>query len=118
MEKKEQIDQIYDLIMQLAAGNLGYRAEVSQNDDELDALTMGINMLAEELQTTTVSKDYLGRIFKGIVDMLIIIGPDDSIQQINAATCKLLNYKEEELIGKPISKIFQRKEELLFSKIN
>ena len=118
MEKKEQIDQIYDLIMQLAAGNLGYRAEVSQNDDELDALTMGINMLAEELQTTTVSKDYLGRIYKGIVDMLIIIGPDDSIQQINAATCKLLNYKEEELIGKPISKIFQRKEELLFSKIN
>src|ERR1700735_4549906 len=118
MEKKEQIDHIYDLIMQLSAGNLGYRSEISQKNDELDAITMGINMLAEELQTTTVSKDYLGRIYKGVVDMLIVIGPDNIIHQVNTTVCKLLNYKEEQLVGEPISKIFQKKEAKFLNKIN
>jgi len=118
MEKKEQIDHIYDLIMQLSAGNLGYRSEISQKNDELDAITMGINMLAEELQTTTVSKDYLGRIYKGVVDMLIVIGPDNIIHEVNATVCKLLNYKEEQLVGEQISKIFQRKDAKGLNKIN
>ncbi len=118
MERKEQIDHIYDLIMQLSSGNLGYRAEISQKNDEMDAITMGINMLAEELQTTTVSKDYLGRIYKGVVDMLIVIGPDNVVHQVNDTVCKLLNYKEDELVGKPINKLFNRKEEHFFNKIN
>ena len=46
MERKEQIDHIYDLIMQLSSGNLGYRADISSKNDEMDAITMGINMLA------------------------------------------------------------------------
>jgi len=118
MEKKEQIDHIYDLIMHLAAGNLGYRAEVSEKNDELDAITMGINMLAEELQITTVSQDYLSRIYKGVVDMLIMLNPDNSIHQVNATVCKLLNYKEEELIGKPISTITYKDEDQFFKKID
>jgi PAS domain S-box-containing protein len=118
MAKKEQIDQIYDLIMHLAAGNLGYRAEVSEKNDELDAITMGINMLAEELQITTVSQDYLSRIYKGVVDMLIMLNPDNTIQQVNTTVCKLLNYKEEELIGKPMSIITYRDEGHFFKRIN
>jgi PAS domain S-box-containing protein len=118
MEKKEQIDHIYDLIMHLASGNLGYRAEVSERNDELDAITMGINMLAEELQSTTVSQDYLGRIYKGVVDMLIVLNADNTIHQVNATLCKLLNYKEEELIGQPMSIIIYRDEEHFFKKIN
>src|SRR6185437_3132706 len=116
--KKEQIDHIYDLIMQLSSGNLGYRSEVSQKNDELDAITMGINMLAEELQTTTVSKDYLGRIYQGVVDMLIVIGPDNIIHEVNSIVCKLLNYKEEQLIGEPVNKIFHKKDEKSLKKIN
>jgi PAS domain S-box-containing protein len=118
LEKKDQIDHIYDLIMHLASGNLSYRAEVSERNDELDAITMGINMLAEELQSTTVSQDYLGRIYKGVVDMLIVLNPDNTIHQVNSTLCKLLNYKSEELIGKPISMITYRSEEHFFKKIN
>jgi PAS domain S-box-containing protein len=118
MEKKDQIDHIYDLIMHLASGNLGYRAEVSERNDELDAITMGINMLAEELQSTTVSQDYLGRIYKGVVDMLIVLNADNTIHQVNSTLCKLLNYKEDELIGKSMSIITYRSEEHFFNKIN
>jgi PAS domain S-box-containing protein len=118
MEKKDQIDHIYDLIMHLAAGNLGYRAEVSEKNDELDAITMGINMLAEELQITTVSQDYLGRIYKGVVDMLIMLNPDNTIHQVNATVCKLLNYKEAELIGQPFNLITYRDEHQFFKRID
>jgi len=118
MESKEQIDRIYDLIMQLSSGNLGYRADISPKNDEMDAITMGINMLAEELQTTTVSKDYLGRIYKGVVDMLIVIGPDNVIHQVNDSVCKLWGFKEDELVGNPINKIFSRNGEKYFNKIN
>jgi PAS domain S-box-containing protein len=118
MEKNEQLDHIYKLIMELASGNLQYRAPVSEKNDEIDAITMGINMLAEELQSTTVSKDYLSRIYKGVVDMLIVLNPDNSIQEVNSTVSRLLGYQDDELTGKDFGTLFFRNETRFLDKMN
>lgn len=113
-----RVDEIYKLIMELASGNLNYRAPVFEDqNDELDAITLGINMLAEELQATTVSKDYLNRIYRGVVDMLIVLNPDRTIQAVNATVVKALGYTEEELLDRDFSLLFARNEQKAMDRI-
>jgi len=46
----EKIQEILEIIMRLAAGDLGARGKLSGAGDELEALMGGVNMLAEELE--------------------------------------------------------------------
>lgn len=63
-------------------------------------------MLAEELESSTVSHDYLNSIFKGVVDMLVVLNSDNTIRQINEAVTKELGYSPEDLIGQPFVSLF------------
>ena len=48
-----RLDELVDLIVQLASGNLSMRLEPSPARDSLDAVITGINLLAEELDAHT-----------------------------------------------------------------
>ena len=50
-----RIKDILRLITQLAGGNLSARGELSPAADDLDGVMKGLNMLAEELERSTVS---------------------------------------------------------------
>ncbi|MGR3221413.1 MAG: ATP-binding protein [Candidatus Anammoxibacter sp.] len=58
------------------------------------------------LLASTVSKNYVDNIIRSMADMLIVHGVDGDIITVNSATTELLGYKEEELIGRSVSKIF------------
>ena len=45
-----RLDQLVDLVVELASGDRGARMAPSSASDEIDAVIVGINMLAEELQ--------------------------------------------------------------------
>ena len=57
-----RVDKIYQLIIKLASGNYHHRGEIEGKMDELDAIITGINMLAEELESTTISRNHLNNI--------------------------------------------------------
>lgn len=96
-ELKGRIDEITQMIFEYASGNLDYQINRSDNDDELDGIIVGITMLGEELKASTVSRDYMNSIYRGVVDMLFVLGPDLRIQSVNAAVTQLLGYQEGEL---------------------
>lgn len=48
----DRLDRLVDVIVQLASGDLSARLEPSAAGDALDAVTVGINLLAEELELT------------------------------------------------------------------
>lgn len=108
-DTKTQIDEIYKLIMHLASGNLHYRASLSGESDELDAITVGINVLAEELNSTTVSRNYLDRVFKSVADMFFILQTDFTIIEVNEAVEKKLGFLQKSLMYKHFSELFVRK---------
>jgi len=72
--------------------------------------------MMEDLRNTTVSKDYMDNIIKSMADSLIVVNKDATIKRVNQATITLLGYKEDELIGNPISMVFEEEEKLLFEK--
>lgn len=60
-----------------------------------------------ELRETTVSKDYVDDIFKAMADTLIVTDGEGKITTVNQAALDMSEYKEDELIGKPIDILFK-----------
>jgi len=50
---------------------------------------------------------------ENIIETLIVLDPDSKIRTVHKATCELLGYKEEELIGNPVDVVFPATEETL-----
>ncbi len=100
-EINSRIDHISKMIFEIANGNFNYEIERTKNDDELDAIVVGIHMLKEELKASTVSKNYLESIYKGVVDMLFVLDQDFIIQACNDVAIEMLGVAKEEVIGKP-----------------
>ncbi|MCX5812911.1 MAG: PAS domain S-box protein [Proteobacteria bacterium] len=89
----------------IGKGDLTYRIQ-ARPKDELSLLANSFNMMAEELQKTTVSKAYADNIMSTMIDALIVIDPDMKIKTVNKGTIDLLGYSENELIGSNIEMVF------------
>ena len=56
------------------------------------------------------SKNYTESIIQNFSDTLIVVDAEAKIKTVNPATCNLLGYTKEELIGQPVSIIFAEEE--------
>ena len=70
---------------------------------EVGFLVDSFNSMANDLRKTTVSKDYVDRIFHAMTNSLIVLDSEGFIETVNSATLSLLGYEENELIGQPFS---------------
>ncbi|MEQ9377479.1 MAG: response regulator [Imperialibacter sp.] len=103
----DRLDRINTLIVKLASGSLDARETPSDDFDEVDAIIAGINMLGEELESSTVSRNYLKSIYEGIVDLVVILNEEGIIQGVNGAVTKLLDKEESELLGSHLTEMFE-----------
>lgn len=88
-------------------GNLEYKINI-KSKDELGQLALSFNKMTENLQKITISRNYSDSIIRSIIGGLIVLSPERYIQNVNAATCEMLGYKEEELIGMSFDKILAK----------
>lgn len=97
----------------IAEGNLMHKIAVNTRD-EFEILSESFNRMTEDLRKSNdeliESIDYTDNIIKSMVDSLIIVDPELKITMVNKATCDLLEYDAEELIGKDIDLLFSRQE--------
>jgi PAS domain S-box-containing protein len=91
----------------IARGERSAHVEVKATG-EVQMLVDSFNRMAEDLEKTTVSRDYVDNIINNMMDTLIVASPDGKILRLNAAACVLLGYEEEELIGRPIDIVMAR----------
>jgi len=71
--------------------------------DEVGRLVSAFNSLVDDLNRTTVSKEYFDNIIQHLNNLLIVTAADDTIQVVNRVACEKLGAKEEELIGRPLA---------------
>ena len=84
-----------------------YDAVISvKRNDEIGELANSFRVMAQDLQRTTVSKDYVDDIIQNMINTLIVVDPKGIIQRVNQATLDLLGYEENELIGRSAALIF------------
>ncbi|MEQ9307490.1 MAG: ATP-binding protein [Marinoscillum sp.] len=97
---KNRIEDIMNLIYEVAAGNFDYKLEMSNLEGELEGLIGGINMLGEELKASTVSRDFMESIYRGVADILIILRTDLTIERVNDKVLDHLGFPPQELVNK------------------
>jgi|GEM_PF-1752382 rsbT co-antagonist protein RsbR len=102
-ENESRLDELMEMTINLVGFNYSRRVTVTDKDDILDGMAVGLNMLAEELSTSTVSKAYANNIIESMSDLLVVAGPDALMKTVNQAACDLSGYSREELLGQPLS---------------
>jgi PAS domain S-box-containing protein len=107
-QNQTRIDHISRMIFEIASGNYNYDVARTEKEDELDAIVVGINMLREELKATTVSRDYMNNLIKGVVDFIFILDQNFVVQSVNEAVEELLGFKEADLIGRSFISILEQ----------
>lgn len=93
----------------LGEGNLDERIEVDSKD-EIGELAKAFNAMAAGLQKTTVSNVYLDNIIDSIQEALFVADNDGMLLRANSAAAKLVGYKVDEMIGKPMERFYNFKE--------
>lgn len=76
---------------------------------------LDITKQKEAQQLLTKAKEESDAIISNFLDTLIVVHQDLKVARVNQATCQLLGYSEEELIGKPITQFFHEPAELICS---
>jgi len=104
------IVHLHQGVEKIRKGDLTHKIEV-KTKDEIGDLTNSFNEMTENLRKITVSKNYTDNIIKSMTDSLIVVDPDAKIKTVNKATCDLLGYTEEGLIGNDVSLMFAEEEE-------
>lgn len=102
---EQRLNEVIDVILAIAGLDFSKRAPVTGEGDIYDAVASGMNMLAEELVASTVSKDSLNNIISSIVDCVFVLNADLSVNRVNNAIIDLLGYSEDELLHQDCSKI-------------
>ncbi len=101
----------------VARGDLFARVKIDSHD-ELGDLGASFNRMTEDLQQTTVSRNYFDNMVRSMTDTLIVVSPEGRIEAVNPATCALLGYEEYELAGEPLGKILADHDPALLSQLN
>lgn len=94
------IIQLKTAAAKISSGKLDTLIEV-ESEDEIGDLANGLVKITANLQALTVSHHYVDSLIASMMDTLIVIAPDGTIQMVNNATCNLLGYKESELLNQP-----------------
>ena len=54
-----------------------------KSKDEIGDLGSAFSKMIQDLQTTTVSKDYVDNIIRSMIDSVMVINPDGTIRTVN-----------------------------------
>lgn len=104
-ETEERLNSILETIISISSLDFDHKAKLSDKGDIFDAVAVGLNALGEELQTATISRGFLDNILSSMVDSLIVLDKDGTIQIVNQAVLDLLGYTSAELVGNSLEMI-------------
>lgn len=99
------IQKIAKAAKRIGQGNLDERIDYSSSD-ELGQLSNTFDEMVENLNQTTVSRDYVDSIIEAMADLLVVTDKNYNITRINSAGAAMVGNHADELLGHPLSTIF------------
>lgn len=104
---QKRIHSIRQMLLEMASGNFSQRIARTEEDDELESLTVLINMVAEEMQETLFPKGYINthHLQQNLTSLSFIVDEDFIISSTIPETYFLLNYKTTILEGQEFAKL-------------
>lgn len=100
---EERLGDLLGVVLAVASLDYSARAQVEDSGDLLDALAVGLNMMTEELQS---SSSFVANILSVMADALLVVAADGRVKKANAAACRILGSREEEILNAPAGPLF------------
>ena len=97
------MERINQMLLEMASGNFFYRLERSSKNDNLEAISISLNMLAEEIQETLIHQGYVNsnQHIVEIIQMSFVLDGAGCIEIANQKACNILSVLHADIIGKP-----------------
>ncbi|HKA29262.1 MAG TPA: histidine kinase dimerization/phosphoacceptor domain -containing protein, partial [Candidatus Binatia bacterium] len=102
----QPISELRDAADRLGAGDLTARV-TDRASDEIGALAVDFNGMAERLQTATTSKTYVEDILRSMDDILVVADLRGLVRRVNRAAVEHLGWSERELIGRNVGTLIR-----------
>jgi PAS domain S-box-containing protein len=106
-ELDERFLQLEDTLLAYSHGDFSKKLNLSDNLDTLDSIMSGINMLGEELEETTIKRDFFNSAFHSITDSLVVIDNAGVIIDYNESFVILVEIPKDEIIGQNLTKFLK-----------
>lgn len=104
--RQQQLEEILGAVYRLAAHDFACRIPERGGDDTSDYIVVGVNMLAEVLEETTVSRKHLDSILETMIDPLLVVG-DRGVTHVNAAGAREFGVSVGKLRGALLETLMQ-----------
>ena len=101
--KDARIQEILRMLLEMSSGNFFFRLERSKKDDNLEAMIVILNMLAEEIQESLIHQGHINPrgLTKHIVQMCFLIDEKGIIRMVNQKACIILSDLYTNVINQP-----------------
>lgn len=108
---QQRIQNMYQMLLEMAAGNFTNRIQRTEQDDELEALVMLINMVAEEMKESVFHSGFVNPHYTHthLVQITFILDADFVIRDYISTVPKVLGFSPDALHNKPFSSILSQK---------
>jgi diguanylate cyclase (GGDEF)-like protein/PAS domain S-box-containing protein len=70
--------------------------------DEIGDLQFALERMRQNLNETTITKNYLNTVLNSLSDAVLVTAPDGTVKSCNLAAQEFLGYSAADLIGKPL----------------
>lgn len=116
-EDIKRVMRINRMIIEMASGNFNFRIPSSSHNDELETITMLLNMMAEELQESYKSL-YLIHTRKSqehVADIVFVLDSDLKIKHFSSSTHEFPLLNSKTIIGTDFAKCLDKKSRTLWN---
>ncbi len=104
--REPEWEEILAAVYRLAAHDFAHRLPARGGSDISDYVALGINMLAQALEETTVSRVYLDRILDTMIDPLFVVDAS-GVVHANAASARELGVPVTSLRGRALETLMR-----------
>lgn len=101
---RQRMKFMHKMLFEMARGNFNNQIPLSQFDDEMEALVVLLNMVAEELKESVFYSGFVNPFIthKMVTCATFILDENDAIKNVNQGVIDILGYDEIEMVGSPI----------------
>lgn len=102
---EHRMQQIQHMLLEMAQGNFFYRMETSDRNDNVEALAIVLNMLAEEIQESFYHQGYVSSKAntEHLVQMCFLLDGNGVVYMTNQKACTILSKLYGNIVQKPFS---------------
>ena len=108
-KKESRIGGLLDILLKYSAFDFSERAKITTEADGIDALSVALNALGDEVvghvDKLKESEEQIQTIFNSAPDAVVVINSADLIIRWNPAASKMFGWSQEEVNGKMLNQI-------------